>query len=140
MKLLKLFAALIAILCVASAADTWNRVRQLKSGTEIRVFKKGSTKPVVGTFDEADDIRLVMLTKNEQFAIHKDEINRLDYRPKAGAKMTSETKEVEKVPGSGPSGALHPHNNGGPERTYTSGVSFGGKQDFETIYRRVGSE
>ena len=72
-----LLLAVVAAAALAAAPDPWAAVVKLKSGTPIRVLKKGSMQPVIGKFDEADDERVVLVVKNEQVAIPKDQIDRL---------------------------------------------------------------
>src|ERR1700676_3133069 len=66
----------------AFAADnTWDKVRDLKTGTELRVYKKGARQPLLCTMDEANEERIIVVVKNEELAIQKDDVDRLDYRP-----------------------------------------------------------
>jgi hypothetical protein len=82
--LLLMLAGLVAF----GADDEWTKVRSLKTGAELRVYKKGSTQPVSAQMDELTDENLVV-------------------------------------------------DADGKENTSTStGYSFGGKPNFETIYRR----
>src|SRR5579883_1600696 len=79
---------------VLAADDSWEKVRELKSGTELRIFQHGNPKPLLANLDEATEDKLVIATKTEQRAIAKEEIERLDYRPnpKGGSKVTRETR------------------------------------------------
>jgi len=125
---------LLTALAAFAAEDSWTKVREMKSGTEIRVFKRGVKQPVTAKFDEANDENLVVATKTEQVAIPKDQIDRIDYRPaKTGAKVTKETKS-EVDPKLSP--ATAPHDAPGLSSSSSSTMSIG-KPDFETIYRRV---
>lgn len=131
-----LFLLLTAAVAAICADDPWTAVVKLKSGTEIRVLKKGSTQPVIGKFDEANDERLVWVVKNEQQALPKDQVDRLDARPqpagrvKVEGKTTTDDPQAAKEPSVG--------MNGKPAVTTTTGssVSFEGKPPFETVYRR----
>lgn len=131
-----LVAAASAAVC---ADDPWAAVVKLKSGAEIRVVKKGSMQPVIGKFDEANDERLVLVVKNEQMAIQKDQIDRVDARPdqpggrvKVEGKTTTNDPQAAKEPDVGMN--TKPATPGSATST---GVSFGGsKPDFETVYRR----
>jgi len=133
-RLIIALAALVATLA-AGANDPWAKVRDLKTGTELRVFKKGSTKPVMATLDEASDDNLIVVVKNEEIAIPREDIDRIDYRPpQTDSRTTKETRTVEKPPEGGPP---NPRSQGDmPSTETTSGVSFGGKPDFQTVYRR----
>jgi hypothetical protein len=131
-----------AILCILVAAaafaadDGWTKVRDVKSGTEVRIIKKGSREPVLAKMDEANDERVVVVLKNEQVSIAKDQIDRFDARPnKPGSRITRESKTTvsnnENQP-STPGLRTAP----GPSTSVSSGLSIGSKPDFETIYRR----
>jgi len=127
---------LLAVAALFAADDPWAKVQALKSGTEIRVIKKGSTQAVIGKFDEANAERLLLVLKNEQIAIPKDQVDRLDYRP-TGGRVSVSGKTVH----DDPSAAREPRAGMGHERegggTSTStGVNFGSKPDFEMLYRR----
>jgi|SRR5579872_6500245 len=136
------FAILLLTAAVALAADDpWARVKQLKSGTEIRVLKKTSTQPVLGKIDEANDENLILVVKNEQIAIPKDQIDRLDARPappagRAARETTTTTNQGNPAhePRAGMNGMDKPEGGSG----YSSSTTYSpqGKPDFETIYRR----
>jgi hypothetical protein len=118
--LLLMLAGLVAF----GADDEWTKVRSLKTGAELRVYKKGSTQPVLAQMDELTDENLVVILKKTQTAIPKDQIDRIDARPPSGG-ATKETTTKQTV------------DADGKENTSTStGYSFGGKPNFETVYRR----
>ena len=118
--LLLMLAGLVAF----GADDDWTKVRALKTGAELRVFKKGATQPVLAQMDELTDENLVVIVKKTQMAIPKNQIDRVDARP-AGGGAKKETTTKQSV------------DADGKETTSTStGYSFGGKPDFETVYRR----
>src|ERR1051326_3442129 len=119
-----------------AASDTWTAVTKLKSGAEIRVLKKGSMRPVLGNFDEADNDRVVMVVKNEQIAIPRDQIDRLDARPQSGSRVKVESKTTTDDPQKAgePDAGMHSHPVNGTSSS--SGVSVVGKPDYETVYRR----
>lgn len=132
-----------AVLLLLSAAvlfaadDPWAKVQALKSGTEIRVIKKGSTQPLIGKFDEADADRLILVVKTEQLAVAKDQIDRVDYRPTAkrvtvNGKTTQDDPAAAKEPRAGMN-----HEPEGGGMNSTAGVSVGSRPDFETVYRRA---
>jgi hypothetical protein len=116
---------LLAGLCAASAQDAWTKVSKLKSGVEIRIFKRGSLQPLLAKMGEATADQLVIIVKNEQMAVAKEDIDRLDYRPDLpGGRLVKETSTT-------PSTVYDPNTN-----KTTSGVVVRGKPEFETIYRR----
>ena len=130
------FLALAAATLFA-ADDPWAKVQALKSGTEIRVLKKGSTQPLIGKFDEADATRLLMVLKTEQIAVPKEQVDRLDYRPAAGSRVTVNGKTVQNDPSAArePRAGMNHESEGGTTST-TAGVNVGSKPDFELLYRR----
>src|SRR6059036_1212273 len=88
----------LATMTAAAAEDGWAKVRRLKSGTELRIYKKGATQPLVGKMDEATDENLIAVVKNEQIAIPKNQIDRIDSRPlQTGSRVTKESKTTTQV-------------------------------------------
>jgi hypothetical protein len=136
-SVLRLCALFSLTLCHA-ADNSWDRVKELKSGSEIRIIRKGLREPLLARFDEANDERVLIVSKNAQMAVEKDEVERLDARPapKPGAKKATTTSTATTT-----NPDHTPHPAGGvpvPQTSYGSAVSFGsGKGEFETIYRRV---
>ena len=118
-----------------AASDPWSKVKELKSGTEIRILKKSSMQPVLGKFDEANDENLIVVVKNEQIAIPKDQIDRVDYRPPSGSRVVKETKTKAEDPSAEPRAGMNGAGVGPGSSTSTS-VSIGSRPDFETLYRR----
>ena len=126
---------LTAAACFA-ADDPWTKVKELKSGTEIRIYKRGATAPMAGKLDEVFDDRIAVVVKNEQVSIEKDQIDRIDARPsQAGRKMTSETKTKTESPDPKPPLGMN-HGAPVPGSSSSTSVGFGSKPDFENIYRR----
>ncbi len=118
-----------------SAADTsWTKVKELNSGAELRIYKRGARKPMNATFVDAADDRLIVVMKNEQTAIAKDGIDRIDARPAGAPRKPSVQKtDTQTEPD------YTPRPNAGPPvpgSSSSSSVSWGNKPDFETIYRR----
>ena len=135
---MKLFVLALIALAALAASDTWSKVRDLKTGTELRIYKKGAPQPVLATMDEATDDKLIVVVKNEQAAIAKEDIDRIDYRPtRKGSRVTKETTTTttdnhDKVAAATPE--AHPV---GPSSSTSTNFSIQGKPDFETIYRRA---
>jgi hypothetical protein len=133
------FALLAALAAAAFAAtpDPWAAVVKVKSGTEIRVWKKGSMQPVLGKFDEADDERLLLVVKNEQIAIPKDQIDRLDARPaQSGSRVKVEGKNTTDDPQKAHEPPVGMHAEPVVGTSSSAGVNITGRPDFETVYRR----
>src|SRR5450759_5421864 len=83
---------LVAVTAIC-ADDPWAKVRELKSGTELRIYKTGAKQPELVKMDEATDESVVVVLKNEQVSIAKDQIERIDYRPvRTGSRVVKETK------------------------------------------------
>ena len=133
------------LLCAAAVAfgadDPWAKVKELKTGTELQVYKRGSAQPLSVKMDELTDENLVVINKNAQVAIPREQIDRIDARPGGKARTITDTATAEKdaasdprsnIPGPNqPPGAMH-----APSTTTTSGVTWS-KQGFETVYRRT---
>jgi hypothetical protein len=130
--LLFLLAGLVAF----SAEDEWAKVKALKTGAEIRVFKKGSTQPVLAQMDELTDDNLIVIVKKTQTAIPKDQIDRIDARPSNNRQVTKETVTKENFPDSKAQADAGTAGPATPSSSTSTSVSIGGKPDFETVYRR----
>ena len=128
---------LCAAILAFGADDPWAKVKEIKSGVELRVYKKGAAQPLLVKMDEATDDNLVIVNKNEQVAIPKDQIDRIDFRP-SKSRVTKETKSTVADPGTDPRSAIPGPDRGhpGPASSTSTSVSIGSKPDFETIYRR----
>jgi hypothetical protein len=132
-----LISLCLAAALASGAEDPWTKVRAIKGGSELRILKRDAKQPLIATFDEATDERIVVVVKNEQVSIPKDDIERIDARPKTGRPMTRESKVTNSAPGN-PSPTEQRAGGGppGPSQSVASGISFGSKPDFETVYRR----
>jgi hypothetical protein len=132
----RLLSFCLATLTVFAADNPWDKVRELKTGTELRILKKGSRQPVLGTMDEANDDRIVVVVKNEELAIQKDDIDRIDFRPATKSRVVKETRTTQsdsaQTPPVGPQGSQN-----GPSTSTTTSYSGAPKPDFQTIYRRT---
>jgi hypothetical protein len=126
---------LAAATVFAAGEDPWAKVKDLKSGTEIRVVKRGAAKPLEGKLDEARDDAVVIVLKNEQVSVPKDEIDRLDYRPKPGSRIVKTGNAKQTDPDPTPPVGMN-HGPAVPGTNYSSGLSIGSKPDYETLYRR----
>jgi hypothetical protein len=88
---------LLAALPTLAADDPWDKVGKLQSGAEVRIFKKASKQPLLAKFDELTTDNLIVVVKNEQMAIARDDIDRLDARPAGGSRVKPESKVTTKV-------------------------------------------
>ena len=122
---------------MAVGQDDWSKVKDLKSGTELRIFKHGSAQPVIAKAADANDNNLIVVQKNEEVAIPKADIDRIDFRP-AGQRRPATTETHEKVsdPAAEPGGVAHPRPAAVPGVSSSGTVSFGAKPDFQRLYTR----
>ena len=126
---------LLAAVTAFAADDAWTKVRELKSGTELRIFKKGGLHPIIAKMEEANPDSLIIVEKNSETAIPRDQIDRIDYRPAKTSRITKETRDTVQGPDA-QTAAESPNNI--PHESVSSGTSYviGGQPDFQTIYRR----
>jgi hypothetical protein len=120
-----LFLSLFAVLVIFGAGDEWAKVKALKTGAELRVYKKGSTQPSSALMVEITDENLIVMIKKTETAIPKDQIDRIDARSSGGSRVTKETTTKD---GAGPDGS--------PTSSVSTAYSVGGRPDFEMVYRR----
>jgi|SRR5215469_9919106 len=134
----------ILVLCAATLAfgadDPWAKVKELKTGSELRVYKRGSAQPLLVKMGDLTDDNLVVVNKKEETAIPRNQIDRIEARQAARTRTTTDTESAEKnaasdprssIPGpNAPPGAMH-----APTTTTSTGVQWT-KQDFEVVYRR----
>jgi len=138
MTALRIACFLLASAGAFAADDGWAKVQALDSGVEIRITKEGTKTPVVAKFDQATEENLIIATKTEQVAIPKAKILKIEYRPaQTGSRITRESK-VENTPvdkdAARPS--VGPARTPGPSGSSSSGITIGGKPDFQTVWTR----
>jgi hypothetical protein len=127
-----------AVSVCGGADDPWAKVRELKSGTEVRIIKKPPKAPVLARFDELTDDNLIVVVRNGQVAIPRDQIDRIDARPaKPGGRVTKETRTSQTNPAAEPPKPGPYAGTGVPGSNTSSSVNYEGKPDFETVYRRA---
>jgi hypothetical protein len=129
---------LVSALAVFAADDPWAKVKDLKTGTEIRVYKKGSSQPMAAQMGDLTEDNLIIVVKKETSAIPRDQIYRIDARP-AARRITTESTTKQTYPDAK---SAEPAPNKGadvPGNSTSTSVSFGSKPDFETVYRRAPS-
>jgi hypothetical protein len=131
---------LLALTFGFSAGDPWSNVRDLKSGVELRIFKRDSRRPIVATLERATEHLLFIATKDRQTSIPKDEIDRIDQRPaQSGNRFEKESKVATKMSDGTEGAAGRPGSHAGVSTSSSTGVRFGTKPEFETVYRRPGA-
>ena len=137
----------ILILCAGALAfgadDPWAKVKELKTGTELQVFKRGTAQPMMVKMDELTDDNLVVISKNAQTAIPREEIERIDARSGGRTRTPTEPKTTEKNAATDPRSTIpRPNSPPGAMNAPTTEVSSGvtwNKPGFETVYRRTAS-
>jgi hypothetical protein len=133
----RLALILLTVLTLFGADNPWLKVRQLPNRSELRIYRKGDKSPLNAVLADTSDDAIVVVAKNKQLTVRKDEIDRLDARPPAKAskpEVTTTSKQTDPdytpQPGPGARPAL-------PGTSSSSGLTFGGnKGDFKTVYTR----
>jgi hypothetical protein len=135
-----LFIPLCFALALAGADDPWAKVKELKTGTELRVYKRGALQPMTVKMGDLTDENLVVINKNAETAIARDEIDRIESRPSGKPRVTTESKISTKDVTGDPKAVIPaPNARGvasGSGTSTSSGISVGSRPDFETIYQR----
>ena len=135
--MIRIVLLLLSALTLLAADNPWLKVQALKSRQELKIYKKGSAEPINATLDEVSEDHIVVVEKNKQVAIQKEDIDRIDARPpgKGDRTVTRQTTAKTVAPDYSPQ---PPHGADVPGTSYGSSVSFGGggKPAFETVYRR----
>jgi hypothetical protein len=129
---------LLIVFLAASAAfaadDPWAKVKDLKSGTELRIYKKGNALPVLAKSDDVTQDNLIVVVKNEEIAIAKDMVDRIDYRPYKSSRVISETKSKPTDPD--PIPAPPGRESAVPGTSSSTSIGVASKPDFELLYKR----
>ncbi len=126
---------LLAAGTLFAADDPWAKVTALPNRSELRIYQKGVRNPITATLADATEERIVVVVKNKQTTIAKDDVERIDARPmEAKKKPETTTTQTTTDPD------IVPHLGAGPPMAQTStssGMSFGGnKPDFKTVYTK----
>lgn len=138
MMLRTILLAAVAAACMRGE-DGWSKVVEIRSGTELRIFRRDVKQPLLAKMDEATDERLSVVVKDRQVAIPRAEVDRVDARPQGGSRVVRESKVTSQMPDAkdvAPAGPA-PGKPTGPSTNVSSGLSIGSKPDFETVYRRA---
>ena len=123
--------ALLLTLTFLSQERPWDKVRAVESGTEVRVFKRNVKLPVVAKLDEATEDNLILLIEDQQVAIRRAEIDRIDRRPHQVSRVTHERRGVRTATAQGNTVSAAVAN---AARTQT--LTIRSKSPFEFLYRR----
>ncbi len=126
---------LAAVTAVFAGDDAWAKVRDLKRGTEIRIYQNGVKQPLNARMDELTEDRLVIVVKNEQRAIARSEIDRIDARPPVSESRVSRESRTGRETRPAITGS--PQTWGRASSSTSSTVKIGSKPEFQTVYRRA---
>jgi len=123
-----------------AAEDAWAKVRELKSGSELKLWKKGWSQPVDAVYDQLTEEKLLVVMKNEQVAIPLEGIDRIDARasakgtkPKVESNVTRDVERPERA--AAPPRSMRDPQPGAPTMSSSSSMSWS-RPGFETVYRR----
>jgi hypothetical protein len=131
-----LLKAMLLISVAALAAENpWSKVQELKSGQELRILKKGSPQPMLAQFGELTDENLIVIVKDTQKAIPRDDIDRIEARPVHKSSRVKSSTKVE-TPPLGTGSTPQERNTSRPSQSTSTGFSIEGKPGFEVVYRR----
>ena len=117
----KLALALLAVSFAfgADGGDPWGKVKNLKTGSDLRIYKTGITEPITAKFADVTERKLLVIIKNTETAINKAEIDHVDYQPPAGKPVTTKTYTAD-----GDSAGM-------------SVSRSGGRDGWQTVYQRT---
>jgi hypothetical protein len=86
-------AVLFAAAFAAEPEDDWKKVMALSRGTEVRLTGPGIKSTLEGKVDQVNDEAIVLMLRNEQRSVLKEEIATLDFRNvTATRKLTKDSK------------------------------------------------
>ena len=120
--LLLLAATAVAFGADAKNDDRWSKVKELKSGSDLRIYKVGAAQPVVAKSGDVTEDRVIVIIKNAETAIAKKDIDHIDYHPPGNKPAKSQTR-------------TQTYDANGPSDSYSSGLSWG-REGWQTIYHR----
>jgi hypothetical protein len=120
--LLLLAAASLTFGADTKTDDPWAKVKELKSGSEIRVYKVGVAQPIAAKSGDVTDDRVIVIIKNEETGIRKKEIERIEYHPARTKPVKSETR-------------TQTQDANGPSDSFSSNLSWG-RDGWQTVYQR----
>jgi hypothetical protein len=129
----------ILLLLTAAAAfgaeDPWMKVRELKSGVELRIYKLNEQAPILAQLDQAGEESLIVITKNAQLSIPKQDIERIDYREARSQRRGKGVRVERKV--AAKNAEVTNNTIPGATTSVATGIRFPSRAHFETIYRRT---
>lgn len=138
--MLRILMPFLALAAFAAEDPGWDKVKALKPGTEVRVVVAKGAQPLLGSIDEANDERIILVLKNGQQAVDRSDIIRLDARPQA-SKDSGKVQKTQNVNNDitnprPPKAINSPYDRPGPSSSSSTNYSWGGKPDYSTVYRK----
>jgi hypothetical protein len=132
------FLAFASLSVYFAADDDWAKVKALASGTELRIVKTGTRAPILAKLDQATEESLIIATKTEQLSIPKEQLEKIEYRPKQGTSRAVRENRTDNNPVDKEAGrpSQGPTRTRGPSGSSSSNVTLGGKPDFQVVWTR----
>jgi len=114
---------LLASAVASSAEDPWQKAKELAIGSDIRIYKQGSTQPISGKMAGVEDGKLQMVVKKDQIAIKQSDIDRIDYRPPKAKPVKTESSVIS--------------TDGFGTNTSSSSSTSWSRDGWQTVYRKT---
>ena len=95
--MLKTFLFILAAAVAFGAGDPWLKVKDIKAGTDLRVFRKGKSQPLLVQMGELTADNLVVIQKKTEIAIPREEIDEIDSRPPKSTWVKNESTTATKA-------------------------------------------
>ena len=86
---------LLSMSLLLSAADPWEKVRNLKTGSDLKIYKTGVAEPIVAKSVDVTERKLIVIIKNAETAMNKADIERIDYQPPPSKPTTTKTYSAD---------------------------------------------
>ncbi len=126
---------LLTAMAALAAEHSWTQVRELRRGAELRIYRVNMKEPLPAKFDQATDESLIVITKNGQTSIPKEDIDRLDCRVAKPRPLVKDTRVDRKTAAKG---AERTSNTiPGATTSVRTGLDLASKPGFEKIYERT---
>jgi hypothetical protein len=132
---LKTACLLFAAMALAGEGDCWDKMRELASGGQLRIYQAGAKRPLTATLDRVSDEALIVVHKDKQISIPRERVERVDWRPgNSGNRVTGEARRnigsrESAVTGRSKDSSL-------PANSTSAGIRIEGPPGFRTVYRR----
>ncbi|RPJ19744.1 MAG: hypothetical protein EHM35_20320 [Planctomycetaceae bacterium] len=131
----RLALLLLTAMAALAAEDSWVQVQELKSGTDLRIYRVNVKEPLLAKFDQASDESLIVIIKNGQVSIPKEQIDRLDCRRTPPNRLVKETRTDRKIARKG--AEISNNTIPGATTSVKTRLEIPSKSAFEKIYNRT---